>query len=188
MEQQKAKPKPNFDKIEELTDILNKNKTAKAILDRFIKAGGKIESGPSISGGEIQLPEDPKNPIKIVIDPTPGRTESKQDAVGVLLLELIRWDNMKEQKDLLDQRVAGKMTDDEYAIASEKLSYKYNKLHHDICTEAIKNGEWDNAVDIYADLLKDFDTFEKLLVYQKMTGHYGDTVANIKAYIQNLKK
>ena len=172
-----------FEKIEDITGPARKdtprrtrpgdpppNPTAGSLLDEFEKAGGKVESGESPTGGHIIFPTKPGDPPRIVIDPT--KVKDKGDAIAVLIFELVRFKYQAEQAALDKKAKEEKMTPDEYAVESERLAYKYVKIQHQIVLNGTANGRFDIVTDRYEAILTRYPTFEEYLQAQKDSKHY----------------
>jgi hypothetical protein len=167
-----APPKPpSFTDPKELEAALTEA-TIKAILEAFKKAGGTVISGPSPTGGHIVLPVDGKPPT-IVIDPT--KTKDKNDAISVLVFELVRFENRAQQDALVADLKAGKITPAQYAEKIERLTYDYVKRADDLLQKlGIK-------INLYNDILKAYPTFEDYLKFAKSSGHFQLILDNANA-------
>jgi len=136
--------KPANESVRDLMDVLEKHDKVKDLIASFEKGGGKIErryGGPTGGGHNSATNE-------IRIDP---RIKDLTTASSVLLYELLRFKNNKDQEDL-DKLVTAKnnpVTRDEYARKCEDLSYKYMVEH----SKTSKDGKWDPSIDMFGKYL-----------------------------------
>lgn len=160
-------PPPAFDKIDDVITNLNKNKAAADILAAFQKAGGTVESGTTDTGGYIQFPAKPGDNYKIVIDPNASKVKDLSDATGVLLFELLRYQNQADQSKL-DAQVKNKtITPDQYADQSEALTYTYVQKQQEIAQAAVKAKDWTLTTDRYAAILTKFPKLDDFMTFEK---------------------
>lgn len=153
---------PSFTDPKDLEAALTEP-TIKAILEAFKKAGGTVTSGPSPTGSHIEFSLNGGPPM-IVIDP--NNTKDKNDAIATLVFELIRFENRSQQDALIADLKARKITSEQYAVKSERLTYDYLKRANDLLQ---KLGIKDNFCN---GILKKYPTFEDYLKFAKSSGHF----------------
>lgn len=157
-----------FEDIEDVKTALRANADADAILDAAVGDGVTIVAGATVTGGKY-------DPVKKVITLQSSVIRDFDTAIGILLYELLRWKFDTEQIALDKKAKAATIGKDAYAMACEKLSYKYMKNHHTIASAAVANGDWGPNADVYAPELEPggkYSTEDKYIQSAKKTGHY----------------